>query len=424
MAKKTKLPRISRSVLNEKMNSLPAPVLEHCRRTKKLAAFILERIAAEEWFIETGYNAQSLASAVFYHDIGKLDLALDDLYLTGRTNAEKRARYFAHTEAGIRIVEQELEASLDAYSEKSFAGVLARVIREHHRPLNETGSTDENFERSFTLPGRLTAVADAFDNLLFVGRGGNGDLDQAVAELKQREGKDLDPVLTEALTADMDALEAFVGTLTDNWTYKRKHDPYGLGFTFRKVETEEDAACFLAEPYLNDIYYGRIKTAAFISAAEDGDQIFALETLCIEHLASQGRRLSRNGSQLPEIIYRISPKELEHPTFVRRTASLLQRYGIPADRLVIGLKDSDIAGFSLDAEAFSRELHSEGMGFAITELGEGNSVMTRLGDIGPDMVIPAENLTEVMEKALKEELKNSCIRMGRVLQEVMTDEVA
>ena len=303
------------------MDRLPSPIREHSRRTRKLAAFILERIAAEEWFIETGYNPQSLAAAVFYHDIRKLELSMDDLYLTGRTNAEKRARYYSHAEKGIEIVESEIGASLSAYSEKSFGGILARVIREHHKPLNETGSTDEYFERSFTLPGRLAAAADVFDNLLFVGKGVDGDLDEAVQEMKRRAGTDLDPILVEALTGDMTALEAFVGTLADNWIYKRRQDRYGIGFTFRQLEMGQDnPPCLLAEPFINDIYYGRLKAAAFMSVAEEGDSIFSLESLCIEHLAAMIRRLTKSGCSLPEIIYVISPRQTEHSSPATGTA--------------------------------------------------------------------------------------------------------
>lgn len=418
MEKKSKLPRIPRSVLNERMKELPLPIQEHSQRTRKLAAYILERIAAEEWFIETGYNPQSLASAVFYHDIGKLNLAMDDMYLSGRTNAEKRARYYAHTEEGINLVVQELGADLAAYSEKSLGGILGRVIKEHHKPFNETGSTDENFERSFTLPGNLTAVVDAFDNLLFVGQGAGGDLDKAAAELKERSGKDLDPVLVDALTSDMAALEAFIGTLTNNWTYKRKQDRYGIGFTFRQVDGQSGTASYLmAEPFINDIYYGRIKTAAFMSVAEEGDAIFALDLVGLEHLASMMRRLTKAGSEIPGILYRISARQMERSTFLRRVASMLDRYGIPRNKLILALKDSDITGFHVDAKAFCREVHSEGMAFAITDLGEGNSVLTSVGDIGPDKILLAENLAEGMKKTVREELENTSVQAAVKISE-------
>ena len=185
MEKKPKLPRIPRTALNDRMKQLPSPIQEHSQRTRKLAAFVLERIAAEEWFLETGYNPETLASAVFYHDIGKLNLAMDDMYLTGRTNAEKRARYYAHTEEGINVVQQELGTSLESYREKSFGGILERVITEHHKPYTETGTKNEFGEMEFTLPGRLTALVDCFDNLLFVGKGLGGDLDEVVSEISK-----------------------------------------------------------------------------------------------------------------------------------------------------------------------------------------------------------------------------------------------
>ena len=45
--------KISKQKLNTVIKGLPVPVQKHCKRTKMLAAYIVEQIKTEEWFLDT-----------------------------------------------------------------------------------------------------------------------------------------------------------------------------------------------------------------------------------------------------------------------------------------------------------------------------------------------------------------------------------
>ncbi len=126
------------------------------------------------------------------HDVGKVALPQELLTKPGRLNALEMETVKTHTTVGSRLLRGSGSALLDA------AEVIART---HHERWDGRGYPQGLARDDIPLPGRLVAIADAFDVLTHdAPYRAAMDVDAAVEEIRRGRGTAYDPDAVDAFT--------------------------------------------------------------------------------------------------------------------------------------------------------------------------------------------------------------------------------
>ena len=382
------LPKISKLKINEAIKRLPKPVQAHLRRCRKLSAYVLERVQAEDWFIELCLKSEDLISAVAVHDIGKCSLPKDVYYLAHCKNKKQIEQYYSHCQAGVALVEEICGVALASYKENSFGGVLYRVLSDHHR-FDEAYRSEDNSSISFAA--NFCAVIDLFDNCLFVGEANEIDLPGAVAKLREGIEHGLDRRVVSALVDDLEALENYVNYIYKLEDRSRKSDreQYGIGLRYEKVMDIVDniVSAYRVRLIVNDPYYGIMRAEQLLPVAEKTGQIFRFEKLAFEKLCILLEIMTIRGVKVPNIIFPISAYSLERKTFFRDYGAMISKYHIPANRLCFAVSEASIIATSLDIAGKINEFNLMGCKFSIEGFGEQISLIESVGEHQIDSIV-------------------------------------
>jgi len=378
------LKKIGKTELNQIMKDLPAPVWEHCKRSKRFASYFIDRIKGEDLFLDAKLNPTYLIDAVSYHDIGKVTLPTDSLYYAHCNTAAKKKTYATHPAAGISTVENTLGVSLSEYSAKSFEHYLHIAVLLHH----ESAATLANGQREVYLIAQITAIVERFDNLLLVGKYDEVDLEAAIADLRALEGEVLDRQLTELFLSDREGLRRITDYVVSYDKNKRKGDEYGMRLYYSPVYDIREARVseYRVQTWLNDPYYGMVKPATFLQVAEQSGQIVRFEKLAFQKLCYELDRLFEPEAPLPSVIFPCSAAQFEKKGFVKFLVKTADQYEVEHERILLALSEYQMANSDLDWTAITEELRHEGFGVVLDGFGDSSALLSRLDSLAVDRI--------------------------------------
>lgn len=159
---------------------------EHAQRVGRTTALL----AAELELPVEDLRLMRLAAPL--HDIGKIGIP-DEFLRPGKLSPAEFALVTRHTVIGSEILTRSSSEHLQ----------MAEVIaRSHHERWDGSGYPDGLAAEAIPLPGRLVALADVFDALTHDRPYKSAwTLEQAVTEIRQIAGTQLDPAVVEAFDA-------------------------------------------------------------------------------------------------------------------------------------------------------------------------------------------------------------------------------
>jgi diguanylate cyclase (GGDEF)-like protein len=155
----------------------------HVRRVQVVAMEI-----ADEMGVKDQDLLKALHIASLLHDIGKLAIPDQILNKPGPLTEAEFEKVKIHPEISARIL-----------SDIPFPYPVVPIVRAHHERWDGQGYPQKLRGEEIPLGARILAVADVFDGL-HVRRGDSQTLthEEIVAEIRQRSGSHLDPVVVEA----------------------------------------------------------------------------------------------------------------------------------------------------------------------------------------------------------------------------------
>ena len=380
--------KISRTALNNLMKKLPGPVQEHCKRTKLIASFILEKIKTENWFLDLNLNVTHMIDAVSYHDIGKLEIPKDTLYIEHCRTVEKKKHYKSHPERGIALLEQTFDVDFENYTKKNFERYLYCAIVQHHESVGGDGFPSALSDEEITFTGKLTAIADAFDHLVFVGKVGEPDMDAAMDALRERAGVTLDRQLVDILLSDRERLKKSISFILNRDKNRRRGDAYGLKLFYHPVYDIRDnrLSGYRTEIRINDPFYGMMKPSSFLGVAEQSGQNLRLEKVAFEKLCLEIDKLFYTEREKPTFEFHFSAHHFEKKFFLRFIKSTVEKYEVDPRQIVLSVKDAEMTDLELNWAEIVQTFKKEGFLFMVDEFGDSSSLLTRYEDLPLDRI--------------------------------------
>lgn len=380
---------VSKVQLNNLIKTLPIPVQDHLKRCKLFAAFIIDRVSTEDWFIEAGYRKDDLVSAVGYHDIGKCAIPKDALYLSHCDSKSKKDKYYSHVNEGISLVEADQDIDLLGFRKTTFEHTLYNAITQHHERVDGEGFPAKLSGEDISFIGRITAVVDAFDNLMFVGTVDKPELEPAAKKLEKLAGAALDPKLVEILVGNREALSDFIEFIDNKKKNERGKDKYGIHLQYIPIfNISENKFCELTtEIYINDPYYGIVNQDTLLTVANKTGQIFRLEKIAFEKMCMFIERMARKGIELPRIMFTFSARQFEKKNFFKDIDKMLKTYGIDRSRICFGARESDIVQLEDGlAKHMLDEFHLMGSIVSLNDFGDRTYLLSSLDALPFDRV--------------------------------------
>ncbi len=149
-------------------------------------------------------SLKSLESAALLHDIGKIEVAYEEILKKPESLSPKEREFIeSHVTRGVEILKE-----LTSLEPK----VLASV-RHHHEHFDGTGYPDQLAGKEIPIGARIIKLADAVDAMLSDRpyRGALG-IEQVADELRRFKGRHFDPEIVEVVL-DKDLLHEHVETL-------------------------------------------------------------------------------------------------------------------------------------------------------------------------------------------------------------------
>ncbi len=161
---------------------------EHTRRVGARAARLAAALGLDPVAVEL------IGQAAPLHDVGKVGVPDAILLKPGPLDDDELERVRAHTEIGRRIL---------AGSTSPVLRMAEAIAHTHHERWDGTGYPRGVAGETIPLAGRIVAVADVFDALTHVRPYKPAwPAERAHAELRAQAGRQFDPAVVEAFTAD------------------------------------------------------------------------------------------------------------------------------------------------------------------------------------------------------------------------------
>jgi HD-GYP domain-containing protein (c-di-GMP phosphodiesterase class II) len=178
--------RLGAATMETLLNAIDANDAEtgaHVRRVATYAQILGESAGFDE------RTRRSIERVALFHDIGKLDEALSDIFHDrSKLSAEERRAVRTHPERG-----EEVLAPLAVFYPDLGKGVAA-----HHERWNGTGYPRQLKGKRIPLTARVVAIADSFDAITHRRRYRAGkSLNEAAEAIQEGRGTQFDPELVD-----------------------------------------------------------------------------------------------------------------------------------------------------------------------------------------------------------------------------------
>ena len=171
--------------------------LAHRRRVAELCALIGGRL---------GLDAHALGHAAWLHDVGMTAMTFVDR--RGPLSDAERRRLHGHTEIGRALLD---DSCTELYT------AAAVIAWTHHERYDGTGYPRGLAADAIPLPGRIAAVADAFDAIT-TDRPHRGARSTATAAevLRAEQGLQFDPAVLDVLLGALDSATRILERFPDD----------------------------------------------------------------------------------------------------------------------------------------------------------------------------------------------------------------
>ena len=383
--------KISKAKLNAKIKELPVPVQEHCKRCRLIATFLLERIKGEDWFFDAKLNAEHIVSAVFLHDIGKVNIPKENLYAEHNVTKPKQAAYRSHVEEGVKLINDVCDIDLASFGERRLERYVFEAITEHHESADGCGFPKRLTSKTSSVTGKIAAIADTVDNLFFVGATEARDYAALTEQLAGMAGVELDEFLLSAMLADREAFLGFIQYVDTRYQNKRKTDNYGLQLRFAPIMNiiENDIREAYVDFLINDPFYGLVKPQVYLPVANMSSQISRLTLLMVERLCLTLDKIRERGEEAIPVSLAIEAKCFETKKFVPEMIKLIERYHLDDGEIGIVIDEGQI-GTLEEADLPFRDLlatlNNGGYRVAMKMMAEGASLIGSLDTLPVDYI--------------------------------------
>ena len=371
--------KLTQKELNMLMMKLPSPIREHSERSAMLASFLVKRLKNREWFVKLGIEPQNIVDAVYYHDIGKIRIERDYHHSFYCTAPHRRTRYESHVSEGIEAVKEEFLFYLPAYDRPSLEWCVAKAITEHHEELTGRGFPEGKDARSISIIGRIAAIADRFDNILFVGAMGTFDFDSAVEELRGLSGA-LDKRLINILLSDIDDLREYT---TNIYKIELNRSAHGIALEYhpRYKVGEKKIDSYRVKVKVNDAYYGTLKADILAPIGEQSGQLVRFEKLAFKKLCENLDSLWTPDRDVPNVVFGISAQQFGNKDFYRYVIETAESYEIDPACICFSLVEADMISSGLDWGSVLEPYVNAGFSFIVDEACDKFSIFPYLDEL-------------------------------------------
>ena len=168
----------------------------HVKRTKSYVKILLDEIKTNNLYssIMTKDFEDKMMNAAPMHDIGKISIPDTILQKPGKLTDEEYSVMKKHSVLGGEII-QEIFKDMD---DKEFLNIAYDVTRYHHEKWNGNGYPEGLVGKEIPFSARIMAIADVFDAISAKRCYRDAmPLDKCFAIIKEGNGVDFDPVLTD-----------------------------------------------------------------------------------------------------------------------------------------------------------------------------------------------------------------------------------
>ena len=374
--------KITKKELNMLIMKLPSPIRDHSERSALIASFLVERLKDKDWFVKLGIEPQNIVDAVYYHDIGKIRIERDYHHSFYCTAPHRRKRYESHANEGIEAIREELLYYLPAYDRPSFEWCLCKAITEHHEELTGRGFPEAKDARGISMVGRIAAIADRFDNILFVGSMGTFDFDSAVEELRGSIGA-LDKRLVNIFLEDIDELREYMTDIYETERNKPSPDTYGIKLEYfpRYKAGEKEIDSYRVKIKVNDAYFGTLKADILAPIGEQSGQIIRFEKLAFKKLCEDLDSLWTPDTDIPSVVFTVSAQQFKNKDFYRYVLATAEAYEIDVSKITFSLVEADMIRSGLDWNTILDPYVNAGFTFVIDDFGDKFSTFPYLDEL-------------------------------------------
>jgi diguanylate cyclase (GGDEF)-like protein/PAS domain S-box-containing protein len=132
---------------------------------------------------------------------------------------------------------------------------------------------------------------------------------------------------------------------------------------------------------------GLISPAQFLWRAEETELIESIGQWVLEEACREAARWDRYATELvPSVAVNVAARQLKRPGFPSEVAEVLDRTGLPPDRLVLEISESTVMNDGFGSAATLRDLKGRGVGLSLDDFGAGSTSLSQLGRIPLDVL--------------------------------------
>jgi diguanylate cyclase (GGDEF)-like protein/PAS domain S-box-containing protein len=262
------------------------------------------------------------------------------------------------------------------------------LVLEHLRHPQQAAHVStailETLNQPFTLDGGQQVYVRASIGIsLFPADGQDAselvrNADAAMYESKRR-GRNSFSFYTEAFTSDATTrlqLETRLRRAVEHGEFVLHYQPM-IRLSDRKV-TAVEALVRLKAPSGTDACLPSVSPNQFIPVMEETGMIVALSEWVLQEACRQGKAWLDAGLDFGRVAVNLSPSEIRRGGVVERLSRILNRTGLPPERLEIEITESGLMESGMGAEQFLQMLHALGVFLSIDDFGTGYSSLAYL----------------------------------------------
>ncbi|WP_448204397.1 HD-GYP domain-containing protein [Azospirillum sp. sgz302134] len=179
----------------------------HLQRVERLVGDIARELHAQGHFRDELDEelVEKVGLASLLHDVGMLSVSDETLGIPGELANNDKEMIHRHTTIGYRILS---EASVPLRG-RSILSIAAEIARYHHERYDGSGYMEGLRGKAIPISARIMAVADVFDALITDRQYRSAwTLEQAIAWITERAGREFDPVVVEAFVTVVRRIQA------------------------------------------------------------------------------------------------------------------------------------------------------------------------------------------------------------------------